>query len=408
MSAVGKSNEREKTYAIEETERFSDESSLDPFSLQIGFIVIVLIMIYISYRVARSFAAFDLDEYKAGTDLSATYIEPGLNVDNLPNVTLNLDDYRPSQATGDDDTTTNDSEQALRRVTCLQRGVYLGTENRYVNCANYCHVSSEQEVMYTFVTDASRYVTGRLHLTPGAWCLPTRAASCNPNTSLVVYSLNGWMCLPRTDLFGGEGGNRILACNGSIRDNATNQTYNLYIPANLTFNDFYEDKLPDGRYRFECPPDLRDEYQNKYLRSPFDRFHLIHNFCVRDIPFADDKIVPDFTTGKCNCGDNLHEMKNGECSACKEGFNVDTFTFNLQQMPCYSLRDTVQFLERIRDRVGESGVVLPCGFTQQTNAANENVQPRCIEDRLSAFAPLLPSASTLTNIQDKLLRSVAI
>lgn len=116
-------------------------SNGEPFLLQIGFIAIALVMIYASYRLSRSFVAFDADEYTARTDLSATYIEPGLNVDNLPTVTVNFGDYRPSQNTGDvddNDEDERDEHDEIRRATCLQRGVYLGAENKYVNCADYC------------------------------------------------------------------------------------------------------------------------------------------------------------------------------------------------------------------------------------------------------------------------------
>lgn len=374
-----------------------------PITLQIGFMAMMFAMIYIAYRISRSFVAFDLNEYKANTDLSATYIEPGLNVDNLPSVTVHFGDYRPSETVGDDD---ENNDIGLTRVKCLQQGLYLGTENKYVNCADRCNVSSEDEVQYTFVTDNSRYISGRLHLKSGAWCLPTTAASCNTNTSLVVYSINGWMCLPKTDLFGGEGGNRILACDGSIRDNMTNETYNTYIPANLTFNDFYEDKLSDGRYRFECPPDLRDEYQNKFLRSPFNRFHLIHNYCVKDIPFADDAIRPNFETGRCNCTGKYYETETGECSICRVGFDENTFTFNLQRLPCYSVRDSVHFYERIKEQTSvNGGIIMPCGLSQDVNTTGESLQPRCVEDQLSAFVPLLPSSDSLSIIRDKILGS---
>lgn len=371
---------------------------MSSLALQIGFIVMMFTMIYVSYRISRSFATFDVNEYEANTDLSATYIEPGLNVDNLPSVTVNFGDYRPSEG--------DNTDIGLTRVSCLQHGIYLGVENKYVNCADRCHVSSEDEVQYTFITDNTRYISGRLHLKPGAWCLPTKAASCNTNTSLVVYSINGWMCLPKTDLFGGEGGNRILACNGSVRDNMTNETYNTYIPSNLTFNDFYEDKLSDGRYRFECPPDLRDEYQNKFLLSPFNRFHLIHNFCVKDIPFADDAVRPNFETGRCNCTGKYHEIETGECSICRVGFDENTFTFNLQQLPCYSVRDSVYFYERMKQQTTQQGgIIMPCGLSEDVNTTGENLQPRCVEDRLSAFVPLLPSSDTLTVIRDKILGS---
>ena len=181
------------------------------------------------------------------------------------------------RARGEDNSGGADDEESIaeRRIRCLTRGVYLGSQNQYVNCVDYCRVSSEEEVRYVYLATTEKIIAGRSPLAPGAWCLPTSAASCNLNSAIVVYSLNGWLCLPKTDILVGEGGNKIAVCNGSLWDNALQVQYDGFIPANLFFNDIYEDRLSDGRYRFQCLANLKDDLQNLYLRSPFNRFHLV-------------------------------------------------------------------------------------------------------------------------------------
>lgn len=368
---------------------------------QLGLLLFLVAISYVSYRVTSAFVRFERDRYTVDDDLSTANLRTELNVDSLPAVKIDYGKWRPDAGTGDVD--DNEDDVSARRVKCLQKGVYLGPENEYRDCADYCRVSSEREVAYTFVSKGSRVISGRTATRPGAWCLPTAAANCNTSTSTLVYSLNGWLCIPRTDAFVGEGGNRIAVCDGSIRDNALNAQYDEYIPANLVFDDFYEDRLADGRYRFECLAQKRDDVGNYYLTAPFNRFHLLHNYCVSGIPFALVEAKPDFERAVCRCPSPYETTEAGDCTACRTGFDRRTLTFNLRVQPCFSVRDHVNFVVDLQRRLARNGeIVRPCGIDSESRGNGELTRPRCLIGHLPVFKSYLPSPATLHYIQDKL------
>lgn len=379
------------------------EKRFRPIALQVGLLVFLLLLVIVSVFLGRSLVRFSRDMYSRSEDLSATFIRPGLNIDNLPAVKIDYGAFKPSENTGveeSDDTGVAEEENiAERRIKCLTRGVYLGSQNQYVNCVDYCRVSSEEEVRYVYLANTEKIVAGRSPLEPGAWCLPTAAASCNLNSAIVVYSLNGWLCLPKTDILVGEGGNKIAVCNGSLWDNAMQAQYDGFIPANLFFNDIYEDRLSDGRYRFQCLANLKDDVQNLYLRSPFNRFHLVQNWCVQNIPFAKDTSVPNFTTGKCHCDNPYGQLDSTQCTACRIGFDEQTFTFNLRVQPCFSVRDYVSFLNKLRDQVRPNEIIRPCGLDENESVNEEVTRPRCVLQKVGVFSPVSPSPNTLRTIR---------
>lgn len=374
--------------------------------LQLGLVLFLLSVVYVTYRVSVAFVRFERDRYTVDKDLSSTDVQTELNVDSLPSVKIDYGKWRPSTDIGDPDSgdEVKDTESvAARRVRCLQRGVYLGPENEYRDCAEYCRVSSEKEVSYKFLTQPKRVISGTVATRAGAWCLPTAAASCNTSTSTLVYSVNGWLCIPRTDAFSGEGGNRIVVCDGSVRDNALDVQYDEFIPANLVFDDFYEDRLADGRYRFQCVPGRRDDIGNYYVSPPFNRFHMLRNFCVADIPFALESAQPDFERNVCVCPKPYDVTKDrGACSACRVGFDRRTRTFNVRVQPCFSVRDHITFVLELRDRLANaSGEVLrPCGVDAEGKGNGELTRPRCLVGHLPAFKSYLPSPATMRYIEN--------
>lgn len=376
-----------------------------PITLQVGMIVFLLVLVAIAVLLSRALPGFSRDMYSRSEDLSSAFVQPGLNIDNLPAVKIDYGAYKPSENTGDEEETGgNDPEESIaeRRIRCLTRGVYLGEQNQYVNCVDYCRISSEEEVRYVYLSSTQQVIAGRTPLSPGAWCLPTAAASCNLNSALVVYSLNGWLCIPKTDALVGEGGNKIAVCDGSLWDNALQTRYDGFIPANLYFNDFYEDKLSDGRYRFQCLPNLKDDIKNKYLFSPFNRFHLLQNWCVQNIPFAKETSVPDFKTGKCTCDPPYGQLDNTQCTACRVGFDEQTFTFNLRVQPCFSVRDYISFLTRLRNQMWPDEILRPCGLDENESTTEEVTRPRCVVQKVGVFSPVAPSPNTMRLIRSKI------
>lgn len=395
---------------------------------KICLLLILISTMFILLQLLMTFRKFDSDTYGQRIDLSQKYLRPGLNIDNLPLVKVDYGAYVPQQkvggsdensdddgddngGNGNNDTSGTDDKDKINdknaianvRQACLTRGYYLGEENEYQDCAAVCHVSSEDVVSYAYLENTANVIGGRKKLKSGAWCLPTKAASCNTNTAIVVYSLNGWTCLPTSDAFSGEGGNRIAVCDGTLYDNALKVRYKNFIPANLTFTNLYEDKLSDGRYRFTCPSDLTDDIRNHYLESPYNRFHLLRNWCLSDVPFGRRTSQPDSEFTQCFCDDPMYaDPSSGKCTACKPKFDTLKMTVQLASRPCYSMSDYVEYLANIRDRLKYPSreIVLPCGFTDDTNSNSEVTRPRCTNAEIMAFKPMLPSSNTLKYIRD--------
>lgn len=381
--------------------------------LKITFALVILVFFAVVLRhlllLPRPLA---VDQVTRRTDLAQSLLRPGLNIDNLPLVKIDYGKYKPQSGVPNDDGTIDESiNRAQIRQLCLTRGYYLGPENTDGNCSSVCGVD-EQEVAYTYVsrTDAKRIVAGRQLLRAGGYCMPTLMASCNRNTSSVVYSINGWTCIPRTDAFAGEGGNRIVVCNGRLRDNALKVVYQDFVPPNLVFGNVYTDRLGDGTYRFECPRRERDSGGNLYLRSAYNRLHSVRDRCVEDVPFASGATT-DLTRGKCVCGPDLtFDKLSGKCTACSVAFSRDTKQIAFTSKPCFSFADTIQqFEERWEnlknsdnssDRDESKLTIFPCGFNSQ-GTSSEYTLPRCLNYNIALYQPALPSHNTL-NVIDTL------
>lgn len=362
------------------------------------------------YAITLSLRGFDQDRISKLSNMSDLNVRPGLNVDTLPLVKIDYGKYKPGQNVPsnvigeiDEEDRTDEIEEnvAVRRTKCLSKGYYLGPNNNYVDCTTFCGISSDSEVEYTFIDQtSSRIYAGQTKIKAGAWCLPTTAASCNTSTSIVVYSLNGWFCLPQTDAFAGDGGNRIVVCNGKLHDGALNRTYENYIPNTVTFNDVYEDRLSNGDYRFSCPANLLDDLKNKYITSKYNRLHLLRNYCLEEIPFGvSANAVLNQNTGKCTCKDQYGEdTRTGRCSSCSPRFDPIEFTSHLYNRPCFSIRDYGTMLERLHNTTEHDDVILPCGIDDVGGVSKEPVNPRCLFTRVPVYSPLLPSNNTLRHI----------
>lgn len=351
---------------------------------------------------------FPFDRVVATTDLAQRQIRPGLNVDSLPLVRIDYGGFRPASDVGNGNGGENEGSSILgRRQACLTRGAYLGPENDEIDCAEYCDVAAD-EVRYTFVTNdhVSRLIRSRTRTKPGSYCMPTLAATCNRNTSLVVYTIAGWTCLPMTEAFAGEGGNRIVACDGTLLDRALGVIYRDHIPPNLMFGDVYSDRTSDGQYRFVCPPSAKDTIGNAYLASPLDRLQVMRNWCVAEIPHASSG-TPDTVTATCLCTKPFHtDPRTGQCVTCFPRYDLQTHAFSVQQRPCYSFRDDFEAFaraaEKLNDNDDEAGrpTLFPCGWNVVGGSPSEYTLPRCIEYLAGIHQPPILSPRTLVTIDE--------
>lgn len=406
-----------------------DGGGIDTYAAKLSYpflkVTFVLVFLIFFTLIARQLLfvqrPFGFERVSRKTDLSQTQLRPGLNVDNLPLVKIDYGKYKPNAGTPDEgnnggggggDDNNNDVSDpnlslAARKQLCLTRGLYLGPQNdQAVDCSLRCSLASD-EVEYTFLSDRDtrRIVVGQAPLRVGSYCMPTRMTICNRNTSLVVYSLSGWTCIPNTDAFAGEGGNRIVVCNGKLRDNALRTVYVDSIPPNLVFTDVYRDRLADGTYRFECLRNERDANGNLYIESPFNRLHQMRNWCASDIPFA-SRVSVDLQAGRCICEGSKEmvvDKLTGRCTVCRVRFDPEVKQISYTQKPCFSFVDTVQqFEQRVLDlrkqldvSADDSSItIFPCGYSDQ-GSSSEYTLPRCLDFYIAMYRPALPSHNTL-------------
>lgn len=317
--------------------------------------------------------------------------EPG--VDDLPLVRVDYGKYKPPiKIPGDDDDDGGRDAEERRRL-CLGSGLYLGTENEWTDCRSLCNADAVDYRYYEgSEADNPRIIVGRRRRAKGGYCVPTAAARCNTRSSVMLYTYTGWSCISQVPALRGEGGNLIAVCNGSIRDNALELTYDGYIPSNLAFNDFYRDKLGDGSYRFTCVPGTRDSKSNRYISSDLDRFHLMQNYCTEDIPYAAE-ISRDPATGECACAPQYEKDRtNGKCTACKlfaSELTLETFPI---ARACWTSGDTREYVTEIAAR-SKGGPPNPCGFNYMEKIDESG--PRCVAPGVLMFNALTTSPANL-------------
>jgi hypothetical protein len=328
-------------------------------------------------------------------------LSEGLSLDDLPTVSYSVKYIDPST-------------QETPKSKCQSRGLYLGETDIPTDCETLCESA---DFVYKFFSTASFITEDTLLNKRGAYCVPKKVSKCNPFTASTINSVYDWKCLPKwPSVFGGEDGNEIKTCNGSILDRLTGQVYNQLIPINLPLTDPFTEKVSwqtafgdtssssqqqhNDVYRFICTDDelnlengrptkralnatKYDFMHNKYIAPyVFSRFERIRNQCASLIYNASEGIQPNFFTGNCGCIKGIHgsliasENIHGEhdtdagefdpnnivqrpyiCSPCIGGFNQRQHYVNVPRK-CIKSFDTT-----FRGQKHEKNIanLLPCG-----------------------------------------------
>lgn len=398
---------------------------MDPRVVLVFLLFLLLLTLAFILSTIHSWERLPFEKIDRTTDLAQSAIRPGLNIDNLPIVRVDYGSYRPNTSIGDNDNNNSDDNDsgivaASRRQQCLTRGAYLGRENLEIDCSKFCNVAAD-EVAYVYIgqDQTDRVIRERRKTIPGGYCMPTLAATCNRVTSIVAYSIQGWLCIPASDAFAGEGGNRIVVCNGTLLDRALGVVYHQHIPPNLQFNNVYSDRTSDGSFRFECPPSAVDTIGNRFVPSPVNRLHIMRNWCVSNIPYAaSGKVVfyDDNNRARCSCESPLHlNETTTKCETCWPRFDKTTFTITVAQHPCFSFQDDIEhFAARAKEvydtqPAGEASIgsvnptmktMFPCGWNAVGGGSSEWTLPRCLDTFVGLNRPPLPSPMTLRTIDN--------
>lgn len=266
-------------------------------------VAVFYVMLYLNYDFSAYFEYLRTTNLQLQNKNLADLIN-GNGIGNLPSV----------------DIITNDPS-INQMQKCAEGPIFMGQSTSDLSCKRLCGNSgsvlqiSPGEIVYS---------NGQL-LKPGAWCTVLRP-NCNLNTTYAVATVNSVACRPKYPrMFGGELGDRIVACNNSnhhssnsvLMDNLLNQRVNRY--TKMTNED---ELLPDGSFRFTCR--FGDDTRlNAFMPHPIDRLHPAINPCTRTM-YAASRSIQRKPTGECDCG-NLNDTRVAnrdpndpfsECTSC--------------------------------------------------------------------------------------------
>lgn len=273
--------------------------------------------------------------------------------------------------TNDETDTTTTTTTTKTRLRDCGNFFYLGAANKWQNCSQICQ-NRDYEYKYVYANQNAVLANRRL---VGAYCLPKDVAACNLNTSYALVGINGYKCVSRfPQLFGGHSGNEIVGCHSRrLRDNMLNVIYEEYIPPGLVVRDL-DERMPDGRYRFECVL-LPNE-----IRLPADygsRFESELNVCGLNDNYRGRL---DFEAGMCTCKNYAGGNKNNLCTMCVSGWEITSLTPNVHGQKyaytvgrdCVDIDDDVAVDNLTRISITEqpsarshltSRIPIPCGHS---------------------------------------------
>lgn len=235
--------------------------------------------------------------------------------------------------------TTNNTEiQQLQ--ACSTGPIFLGVTADEASCKKICGSSGRLLNVYA----GQEIFSNGQQLTPGAWCTVNRP-NCNFNTTYAVATVNSVACrskYPR--MFGGDTGNRVIACNNSQYFNPSNVLWdNLYNklvnPINIRLVDT-DEKLPDGSYRFMCK--FGDDYfGNQFISHRIDRLHPMRNYCNKDI-YRAHRLIQQNSDGTCDCGNYQdtrvkNQIPDDPTTTCTPCFNEKVGTISKVGIDCFTI-----------------------------------------------------------------------
>lgn len=190
--------------------------------------------------------------------------------------------------------------------------------NTLCECSEYCP-NGEAYIPFQVMEDEIVLLLKR-QLLPGTYCLPKGVGTCNLETSIPVFSLTGWSCIPRNRSIHYD--NKLLACqHEEAADNSLNYLYDYKLLKKLDFKevrkstvDYNETLAKNGQSRYRCVCGSKT-YDGKKMTEIL-KFHCAPDYCVSDIPNPSQFVGWNPLKNVCECGAFEHEDPSDETSPC--------------------------------------------------------------------------------------------
>ncbi|AAK94116.1 CUN038 similar to AcMNPV ORF22 [Culex nigripalpus nucleopolyhedrovirus] len=251
---------------------------------------------------------------------------------------------------------------------CFQTPILVGTvRQQNFDCSIVCNNVTAQ---YFFVDKTDRVVVNGDVLSEGGYCtVNSIPQSCARNTSIVLFQLNQWNCIPEDPRMFAGVANMVQVAGRQhahlIRPDQIDRNVLvdrlLGVPVDITRNIFrqsWDELLEDGTRRFVVQCGALDINNNPMMVNPFNQIECLPNVCttVRNVH---PDVRPNFLTGECECGNEnvtrvTHINPNDRSSMCAsivDRFNPtdNSYTFRIDCLSASSpiTRATVDKIQHL-------------------------------------------------------------
>lgn len=268
---------------------------------------------------------------------------------------------------------TNNSVLATAN-DCATKPIRLATLNEsepsQLDCIQTC-LSSTAQIFRISPNDWVAHNTTVLE--PGYYCSIGPRPECNPNTTNTILTINSVHCHSKfPKMFGGDQGNRIVACNDATINDPKNilwdYKYNQPVsPWQTTMistsgTDAQDERLESGEYRFRCIYDGVDSMSNRYIPHPADRFHPVINYCASLIRNAHPNVQTKFLNNGsgeyiCDCGKKSEtgveliapDNPQSQCAPVTESITDDVKARKIVTVPykCFNINSSIDDVLRL-------------------------------------------------------------
>ncbi|AJK91698.1 pif-2 [Spodoptera frugiperda granulovirus] len=179
------------------------------------------------------------------------------------------------------------------------------------DCASLC---DDIRAAYFYVGPYDTLIVDGRELQEGGYCTTNSVPrNCNRETSILLHSINQWTCIAEDP--------RYFAGRDGLVQTAGRQHFNRirpgFDPLNVlwdtllnrqvdptvnTFRYSWDELKPDGTRRFEVRCNAPDDKGNLMFVNPLNPIECLPNVCT-NVQFVHRSVMPNFTTGECECGD---------------------------------------------------------------------------------------------------------